>query len=309
MDQNIAVNESCKNLRALGREVLRGRWGLAVGGTVIMGLLSVVPTLILTFVFNYNEDLASGVSSIYSLIVTGPLTLGYAMFAISIFRKREASVAEIIYGFERFGKAFGLYLLMMVFILLWLFPLYIALPLLLVVMGSNLDALFSGNIFSWILPVLFMIILCIPSYIAYFRYAMSYYILADNPAIGPLEAIRQSKNMMKGNKWKLFCLYLSFIGWAILGVFTFGIGYLWLTPYIEVSTVAFYDIVNGSLRAVKRIEGEGDLSSEAPADGADPITVYKDEQYSEPGKQEEPKEEPEVWKEEPEKAEEQKNEE
>ena len=315
MDQNIIVTESSSNLRALGRDSLKGKWGLAVGGTVIFGLLSFVPAMILSFIFNSNENLSSGIVSIYNLIITGPLTLGYSMFAISIFRKRQTSVAEIIYGFERFGKSLGLYLLMMVFVLLWLFPLYIALPIFFVTMGANLDQLLTGNIFSWVLPILFLIILCIPAYIAYFRYAMSYYILADNPDIGPLGAIRQSKVMMKGNKWKLLCLYLSFIGWYILGLFTLCIGYLWLTPYIEVSTVAFYDIANGSLRAAKHIEGEEGFRGEAPAEGVDPITVYKEEpRFEEPAKLEIPEATQETTEtqkvpEEPEKQAEDKNEE
>ena len=53
--------------------------------------------------------------------------------------------------------------------------------------------------------------------------------------------------MMRGNKWKFFCLNLSFIGWAFLCVFTFGIGLLWLMPYMENAFIAFYDIANGSL--------------------------------------------------------------
>ena len=50
---------------------------------------------------------------------------------------------------------------------------------------------------------------------------------------------------MTGKRGKLFCLQLSFIGWAILGVFTLGIGYLWLVPYIQFAIVAFYKFVAG----------------------------------------------------------------
>lgn len=46
---------------------------------------------------------------------------------------------------------------------------------------------------------------------------------------------------MKGFKLKLFLLYLSFIGWGILCVVTLGIGFLWLTPYINASKAVFYD--------------------------------------------------------------------
>ena len=46
--------------------------------------------------------------------------------------------------------------------------------------------------------------------------------------------------MMRGHKWRLFCLQISFIGWAILAGLTCGIGVLWLTPYTEASTAIFY---------------------------------------------------------------------
>ncbi|MGN0187254.1 MAG: DUF975 family protein [Paludibacteraceae bacterium] len=46
---------------------------------------------------------------------------------------------------------------------------------------------------------------------------------------------------MSGHKMKLFLLDLSFIGWGILCVLTFGIGFLWLAPYISVSHAHFYE--------------------------------------------------------------------
>jgi uncharacterized membrane protein len=46
--------------------------------------------------------------------------------------------------------------------------------------------------------------------------------------------------MMKGNKWKLFCLDLSFLGWALLCFVTMGIASLWINPYTEASRAAFY---------------------------------------------------------------------
>ena len=227
-------------------------------------------------IFGGDSVTPSGISSIYSLLISGPMTLGYAMFAISIFRKRATSAAEVFYGFERFGKAFGLYIVTSIFILLW------------------------------------AVLLIVPGIIAAIRYSMSFYILADNPEIGIMEAIAESKRMMQGNKWKFFCLNLSFIGWIILSCFTLGIGLLWLLPYMEVSIVAFYDITNGSLRAAKHIEGEGGFRGETPAEGIDPITVYKEEPFlEEPAKLEMQEATPEVQEtpEESEKTEEEKNEE
>jgi uncharacterized membrane protein len=84
--------------------------------------------------------------------------------------------------------------------------------------------------------------------IAQFRYSQTYYLLCDVPNIGPLVAIQRSKQMMIGNKWKLFCLQLRFIGWALLCIPTLGIGFLWLIPYMTVSISAFYDDVKDGIR-------------------------------------------------------------
>lgn len=62
----------------------------------------------------------------------------------------------------------------------------------------------------------------------------------DNPNLSAKECIKLSNEMMMGYKWKLFVLYLSFIGWALLAVLTLFIGYLWLYPYIYATFAAFY---------------------------------------------------------------------
>lgn len=87
---------------------------------------------------------------------------------------------------------------------------------------------------------LWTLLLVIPGIIAGFRYAMTNYILAENPELTASEAINRSKELMDGNKWRLFCLGFSFIGWDILCGFTLGIGYLWLQPYQQAANAAFY---------------------------------------------------------------------
>ena len=65
-------------------------------------------------------------------------------------------------------------------------------------------------------------------------------LLAQNPDIGVMDAIGQSKELMRGHKGRLFWLSLTFIGWVLLSVLTFGIGFLWLNPYMEAAQAAFY---------------------------------------------------------------------
>ena len=85
-----------------------------------------------------------------------------------------------------------------------------------------------------------MLLFIIPGLIAAYRYSLTSYILAENPEMDANDAITRSKELMKGNKWRLFCLRFSFIGWDILSILTLGIGDLWLTPYQTAATAAFY---------------------------------------------------------------------
>jgi uncharacterized membrane protein len=70
---------------------------------------------------------------------------------------------------------------------------------------------------------------------------MAFFILHDNPEMRPNQALKESSRMMKGYKWKLFCLQLSFIGWLMLGTLTLGIAYLWIAPYMGMSLANFYE--------------------------------------------------------------------
>jgi uncharacterized membrane protein len=147
--------------------------------------------------------------AIASIIIAGPMVLGLTIFILSISRNQNTELGLLFNGFNNFGTAIGAYLLMLIFILLW------------------------------------MLLLIIPGIIAALSYALTFYNLADNESIGPLEAITKSKEMMRGNKWKLFCLYFRFFGWALLCILTLGIGLLWLVPYMQVSMAKFYDDVKG----------------------------------------------------------------
>ncbi|MEQ9763540.1 DUF975 family protein [Streptococcus sp. ZJ151] len=64
--------------------------------------------------------------------------------------------------------------------------------------------------------------------------------VAQNRYQGPLAAIRESKQLMKGHIFELFKLYLSFIGWFILGIFTFGLISIYLLPYFTTTRSVYY---------------------------------------------------------------------
>lgn len=93
----------------------------------------------------------------------------------------------------------------------------------------------------FVYTLLWTLLLVIPGIIKAYSYSMTFYILRENPEMTAGDAITASQKMMDGHKMDRFLLSLSFIGWAILASITFGIGYLWLIPYIYTAYAAFYE--------------------------------------------------------------------
>lgn len=145
------------------------------------------------------------VGGLISLVITGPLTLGLTTVFSKLIRGEKAEIANVFDGFKNFVNSFLLYILISIFTFLW--------------------------------SLLFVI----PGIVMSYAYSMSYYILKDNPELSANEARKQSIEMMRGNKWRLFCLDFSFIGWSLLSILTFGILMLWVTPVMEASHAAFYE--------------------------------------------------------------------
>ena len=103
-----------------------------------------------------------------------------------------------------------------------------------------------ANLLQGLYVFLWSLLFIIPGIIAGYSYAMTSYILAEHPEMTASEAIERSKQMMSGNRFRLFCLRFSFIGWDLLCTLTLGIGNLWLRPYKQAAEAAFYREVSGT---------------------------------------------------------------
>ncbi len=106
--------------------------------------------------------------------------------------------------------------------------------------------MFKVNLLISIFTYLWSLLFIIPGIVKSYSYAMAPYIAAENKGISSFEAIDRSREMMDGNKMKLFLLELSFFGWHILAPFTLGLLYIWLTPYIQASRTVFYNSLKDS---------------------------------------------------------------
>ena len=234
------------DFRSIARDALRGKWLIAV----LVGLVAVLlggggnggPEVKLNIdasganaTFNFagqtifstggglNSDigaflvgsavyiiLAALVMAIVYITLGSVIEVGYSRFNLELIDRRTAGFEHLFQYFIYWKTALCTRLLCGLYTLLW--------------------------------SLLFII----PGIIASYSYAMTGYILAEHPEMPASEAIEASKSMMTGNRWRLFCLQFSFIGWSILASLTLGIGNLWLNPYKEAAKAAFYREISGT---------------------------------------------------------------
>ncbi len=162
----------------------------------------------------FNITLSSlrfpGVSTVLGIVAGGVIMIGSATFFLKLADGQKGDFMDLFKAFrERFANAILMYILINVFTILW--------------------------------SLLFIV----PGIIASLSYSMTPYILSEHPEMDATDAIKLSKEMMKGNKGKLFWLYFSFIGWFILCILTFGVGFLFITPYVNASVAEFFNEVSG----------------------------------------------------------------
>lgn len=105
---------------------------------------------------------------------------------------------------------------------------------------QNFWPAFKVNFLVGLFTYLWSLLFLIPGIIKACSYSQAMYILAENPEMGALDAINQSKEMMEGHKMEYFLLELSFVGWFLLGPFTLGLLYIWLIPYMQATFTNFY---------------------------------------------------------------------
>ena len=105
---------------------------------------------------------------------------------------------------------------------------------------------FLTDLFIWLWSLLFIV----PGIIKAYQYRLVPYIMSENPNMNFRDAQAESARLMKGNKWKSFVLDLSFIGWDILSLFTWGIlDIFFVGPYKASTDAALYESIKYGIDA------------------------------------------------------------
>lgn len=266
--------------RTRAREALKEKWGDAIligflfsllCGGVVGGFSGVSSN------FSVNIDLGGGFSGMlpsallgifaviagvlalmsiaYSLFVAAPIQVGYMKTNLELVDGKKPQVPTLFSYFKiNYLKTVGLYgLYNLILSGVGVAGMMVAggvsigliVPAALLGMNPWLFLPFA-IIIALILVISVVVILTVVSY----SYRYAFMILAEYPHLKAIEALRMSRNLMKGNKWKLFCLDFSFIGWYLLATCcTCGIGMIAVLPYHQVASAAFYDDISNRSQA------------------------------------------------------------
>ena len=196
--------DSITNYKNRALSALENKWGNFVAITFVYGFI-----IGITQILSGDKDSPAilHLIGLVLFILALPLTWGYQTLFLGAVRGGEATAKDMFEGYnkELFSRVLTTILLYYVYVFLW------------------------------------CLLLIIPGFIKSYSYAMTPYILKDNPEMKNNAAIEESMRMMDGHKLELFLLDLSFIGWAILSILTCCIGFLWLVPYMNMARVNFYE--------------------------------------------------------------------
>ena len=187
---------------------LRGHWAPAVVATLIVVLISIAVSAVSGDGKSFSMQV---VSVILSVGLLSPLSVGYD----NAFRLLAESGDDKLIG-NMFHIPFG----------------------------TNYMRVVLGTLLEAVIITVGLCLFIIPGLIWAFAYAMVPYVLVTRPELSVTEALKTSRLMMRGHKFDLFYLWLSFIGWGLLCIVTLGIGYLWLAPYMNAAQAAFWEEVS-----------------------------------------------------------------
>lgn len=233
------------DIRKSAREALTGKWGK--GALIILTYFAFM--FVLGFISGFIKDVPflGFVFEIATIVISVPLAFGLIASFIKLKRGEEVKCYEFLnYGFANFGRSWKI--AGNILLKIWLPILLYALATIVFIFSTTFGLFAtaaSGSSSFLAIASIISIILFIAAFAYLFvkslLYSFVYFIAYDNETMEAKEIVEESAKLMKGNRGKFVLLQFSFIGWAILTVFTLYIGMFWLIPYMQVAMVCFYE--------------------------------------------------------------------
>ena len=233
------------DIRKQAREALTNKWGKGVLITLVYFLF----TFVLGFISGLVKyiDVLNFLINIATIVISVPISFGLISSFMKLKKGEEVKVFEFFsFGFTNFARAWkiagNILLKMWLPILLYVIAIFVfAFAATFGIVTYAISRSISFFVISSTIGFALFIAACIYLFVKSLYYTLAYMVAYDNEAMEAKDAVEESAKLMAGNRGKFVLLQLSFIGWAILTVFTLYIGMLWLIPYMQVAMICFYE--------------------------------------------------------------------
>lgn len=208
--------------------------GASLSGTLQAYRVMITAAMRGEMVYVEPQSVAGGVGWVLQIalqVMSIELAVGFTLYTMRVWRRQKAGCGNLFDGFGTFFRSIWISLLPSLFISLW--SMVYVLPVS-VLVGMTENAL-------W---MLYCLPLLIPAIMASYAYRQSTYIMLDNPSLGCLQCVAMSKEIMRGHKWELFKLDMSFLGWVLLSAAIPVLGLLlliWVVAYMQVTMAGYYE--------------------------------------------------------------------
>lgn len=238
------------DFRAEARRKLAGKWGK--GACIMLAFLLVI--FVINFIIGLLPDSYEWLGQIIDIVINVPLSFGILYAFLKLYKDENVGAFDFFkLGFNNFGKSwsitFNIFLKMIVPAIVIIIS-YILIAVGISLYSTSLFVTYStsavnGYVFIAIIGFILLVVSSIWATTKYYFYQLAFLISIENEDMSAEEAVTESQKAMTGKRAGLFWLQLSFIGWAILGAISFGIGFLWIIPYVHCATIAFYKYAIG----------------------------------------------------------------
>lgn len=177
-------------------------------------------------------------------LMAGVLSVGYILYCLRVSRHIRASVGDVFDVFGVFLRAVLVRVLRSLILFAFVMVFSIALSVLLTavllaaVPASSPEAVMEVLSSPWLILTV-AVLMYIPIILATYFYRLAEYFMLDNPGLSALQSLSMSRMAMRGHKWELFKLDLSFLGWYLLSLVPFVS--LWVQPYKTITVAGFYN--------------------------------------------------------------------
>ena len=220
-----------------------------------------------------------GIIAIPAMMISMVLNVNISGFFVKVYYGQFVKFSEPYSEIKNnFGRKLGGMCWHMLWIYLWslafMTPAVIIMVIVIVTAISSFS--YTAPVYAAFVSIIAILLACIPIMIKTLSYSMTQYILASNPNVKATDAIKLSMRMTRGHKGKIFVMWLSFIGWNILDVFTIGIlGIFYVNPYM-------YASLAGQFVELRSLAVANGVIHPSELDGAPPQNVqyYQHHQYA-----------------------------